>query len=200
MTGAEPSAARRGSARTRLLEAAAGLFYAEGIAATGIDKVIAEAGVAKRSLYNNFSSKEELVLAYLECRHQEWMELYRHRAQGADRPEDGVLAVFDAYLDHAEAAYVHAFRGCGLLNAAAELPAGARGREAVRRHKDEVEQILGSHLERLAPRPLAQETAEQLSFLLEGAMSRAGLDGSPDRLRRARRMAERILAGLGREP
>ncbi|MEQ7735825.1 helix-turn-helix domain-containing protein, partial [Escherichia coli] len=56
-----------------LLSAAARLFYANGVAATGIDTITSEAGVAKKSLYNNFSSKAELVAAYLEARHEEWL-------------------------------------------------------------------------------------------------------------------------------
>src|SRR4051794_7316355 len=107
------------TARERLLDAAARLFYAEGIAATGINAITAEAGVARMSLYNNFASKEELMLAYIEARHQEWLGLYRARASASNDARAGVLAVFDAYIGHAELGYAHGFRGCGLLNAAA---------------------------------------------------------------------------------
>ena len=116
-------------ARESLLEAAARLFYSDGVAATGIDSITAAAGVAKKSLYNNFASKADLVAAYLAARHEEWLALYRERAAAAVTPQDRVLAVFDAYIDHANFAYEHGFRGCGLLNAAAELPAGAPGRQ-----------------------------------------------------------------------
>jgi len=133
--GAAP-AGRRGRARQQLLEAAARRFYADGVAATGIDTITAEAGVAKMSLYNNFASKADLVRAYLEARHEEWLGLYRRRLDQADVPREGVLAVCDAYADHAEQAYEHGFRGCGLLNAAAELPAGDPGRAVVRAHKE----------------------------------------------------------------
>lgn len=184
------------SARERLLEAASRLFYANGMVATGIDAVTAEAGVAKMSLYNNFSSKEELMLAYIEARHEEWLQFYRDRAEHADSAVDGVLAVFDAYIDHASAAYPHGFRGCGLLNAAAELPAGSAGRDAVRRHKEQVEAILAGHLLAVAPAPAATEAAEHLAFLLEGAMSRAGLEGRPDRLMRARDVARVVIEAL----
>ena len=76
------------------------------------------------SLYNNFSSKAELVMAYLDARHEEWLSLYRRRLEGVQDGRGGVMAVFDAYADHAAFAYEHGFRGCGLLNAAAELHAG----------------------------------------------------------------------------
>src|SRR3954452_9341415 len=123
---------RSGSARERLLQAAAECFYALGGTATVIDTITGTAGVAKMSLYNNFASKDELVLAYVEARHQEWLHLYQARVDTTSDPQEGVLAVFDAYIDHAELGYEHGFRGCGLLNAAAELQVGSPGREAVR--------------------------------------------------------------------
>lgn len=179
-------------ARERLVAAAARLFYSHGIAATGIDAITAEAGVAKQSLYNNFASKDELTVAYIEHRHQEWLELYRARLHAAGSPTARVLAVFDAYTEHARLAYEHGFRGCGLLNAAAELRAGTPGRDAVRQHKEEVESLLSEHLAALGPHVAV--TAEDLAFLLEGAISRAGLEGTPDRLLNARRRAADLLA------
>ena len=191
-------AGRRGRARQQLLEAAARRFYADGVAATGIDTITAEAGVAKMSLYNNFTSKADLVRAYLEARHEEWLGLYRRRLDQAHGPREGVLAVFDAYADHAEQAYEHGFRGCGLLNAAAELPAGDPGRAVVRAHKEEVEDLMAGHLnELLRSRPAeARALAEHLSFLLEGAVARAGLEGDSTRLHHARQLASALLDTL----
>ncbi|GGS61727.1 TetR/AcrR family transcriptional regulator [Streptomyces cinerochromogenes] len=189
---------RRRPARERLLAAAARRFYADGVAATGIDTITADAGVAKMSLYNNFSSKAELVRAYLEARHEEWLGLYRARLEKARGPREGVLAVFDAYADHAAFAYEHGFRGCGLLNAAAELPAGDEGRAVVRAHKEEVERLIAGHLRELLPgRPdEVPALAEHLAFLLEGAMARAGLEGDGDRVRHARSLAAGLLDRL----
>lgn len=184
------------SVRARLLDAAAQRFYADGIAATGVDAIIASAGVAKMSLYNNFASKATLVEAYIDRRHEEWLDLYRARLTGAATAEERVLAVFDAYLDHAAAAYGRAFRGCGLLNAAAELPAGDPGRVAVRRHKEQVERILAEQLSALTDRATARRLAEHFSFLLEGSMARAGLEGKATRLRHARAFAAQMLAAL----
>lgn len=191
------------SARERLLEAAGILFYNYGINATGIDMITAKAGVAKMSLYNNFSSKSELVAAFIEMRHQEWLDLYEARLKQAHTMPDRILAVFDAYQDHAEFDYENGFRGCGLLNAAAELTVGDEGREAVRRHKEEVERLLVHPLENwrnAAGEALSAErvalTAEHLSFLLEGSFARAGLEGNSNRVLSARRLAENILAAL----
>jgi AcrR family transcriptional regulator len=181
-----------GAAKEKLLAAAAKRFYADGIAATGIDAITTEAGVAKMSLYNNFASKDELVIAYLDRRHEEWLDLLEERSASAASPNERVLAVFDAYRDHAELAYAHGFRGCGMLNGAAELPVGHGGRGAVRAHKQEVQQILG---ERCASAGVADPAGvgEHLFLLLEGAMVNAGLDGSPERLERARDVARIML-------
>ncbi|MEV0598817.1 TetR/AcrR family transcriptional regulator [Streptomyces sp. NPDC050315] len=192
------SGKRRRPARERLLEAAARRFYADGVAATGIDTITAEAGVAKMSLYNNFSSKADLVRAYLDTRHEEWLGLYRRRLAAAQDARGGVLAVFDAYVDHAAFAYEHGFRGCGLLNAAAELPAGDEGRAVVRRHKEAVESLIAGHVEELLPDRTeeARRVAEHLAFLLEGAVARAGLEGGGTRLEHARTMAADLMDRL----
>ena len=184
------------TARERLLDAAARLFYADGIAATGINAITAEAGLARMSLYNNFASKEELMLAYIEARHQEWLLLYRARAGETTDARAGVVAVFDAYIDHAELGYEHGFRGCGLLNAAAELPVGSPGRDAVRRHKEQVESILLEHLQVLTTRERAAELAEHCALLLEGGMVRAGLEQQAARLEQAKRIAVGLMGAL----
>lgn len=193
MTPTPQPSSPRISARDRLLDAAAEKFYADGVTATGIDTITAQAGVAKMSLYNNFGSKAALIEAYLERRHTEWLNLYRARLSAAPSAQEGVLAVFDAYLDHASAAYPHGFRGCALLNAAAELPAGDPGRAVVRRHKAEVEDILAGHLAQSLATDDAGDLAEQLSFILEGAVARAGLEGDPTRLEHARALATRLV-------
>src|SRR4051812_50126969 len=73
----------RGSARDRLLAAAAECFYNNGVNGTGIDAITAAAGVAKMRLYNNFASKDDLVLAYLKARHEEWLDPYPRRLAAA---------------------------------------------------------------------------------------------------------------------
>jgi AcrR family transcriptional regulator len=189
---------KRRPARDALLEAAARRFYAYGLTGTGIDTITAEAGVAKKSLYNNFASKADLVTAYLYGRHEEWLALYRARLEKTSTAEDRVLAVFDAYADHADLAYEHGFRGCGLLNAAAELPAGDPGRAVVRQHKEEVEALLSRHLAELLPDSADQAAAvaRHLAFLLEGSMVRAGLEGDDGCVREARGIAATLIGSL----
>ncbi|MDC8832009.1 TetR/AcrR family transcriptional regulator [Alteromonas gilva] len=185
------------SARDKLLRAASELFYAQGITATGIDAVITRAGVAKMSLYNNFASKSELVAAYIDARHDEWLTLYTKRAASLANGWELILAVFDAYCDHAEFDYEDGFRGCGLLNAAAEMPCGSVERNAVNRHKQQIRSIILEHLNTL---PLTEdhqmttgELAEHICFLLEGAVSLAGLANDTAAITRARNMADKLI-------
>ncbi|TFD45945.1 TetR/AcrR family transcriptional regulator [Cryobacterium frigoriphilum] len=193
---------RRGSARERLLQAAARRFYANGIAATGIDTITADAGVAKMSLYNNFDSKADLVDAYIQARHDEWLALYADRARAASGGRALIGAVFDAYLDHAELAYENGFRGCGLLNAAAELPVGHSGRMLVRGHKDEVEGIVRTHVaDLLASAGTTNDDRVDaltlhLALLLEGSMALAGLAGESRKIRAAKMLALELIDAL----
>ncbi|WP_343316022.1 TetR/AcrR family transcriptional regulator [Brucella sp. BE17] len=186
------------SAREKLLNAAAILFYNHGIGGTGIDAIVERAGVAKKSLYNNFASKADLVNQYLEARHAEWLGLYQTRLKEAVSPQDRVLAVFDAYHDHAEHAYECGFRGCGLLNAAAELEASDAGRQAVRRHKEEVEALIAQPLKEILPDAPHEvlRLARHMAFLLEGAMVRAGLEGRSAAVCDARAIATSMLEAL----
>ncbi|KAA5634710.1 TetR/AcrR family transcriptional regulator, partial [Pseudomonas aeruginosa] len=108
------------------------------------------------------------------------------RLEKTKTAKEAILAVFDAYQDHAEFAYEKGFRGCGLLNAAAEFPANSSGRNAVRQHKEQVEAIVAEHLNRLLKdSQRVSYIASQLSFLLEGSMARAGLEGSSRQLQLA---------------
>ncbi len=185
----------RQPAREKLLKAAGELFYDHGIVATGIDAVISRAGVAKMSLYNNFKSKSELVAAYIDARHQEWLNLYEKRSGELPNGWERVLAVFDAYQDHAEFDYENGFRGCGLLNAAAEMPANSIERQAVNKHKLEVKTIVKRELAELPltePDNLGQLT-EHVCFLLEGSISLAGLSADTHAIQRARTMADKLI-------
>src|SRR4051795_6789647 len=110
-------ASRRPSARERLLTAADELFYAEGVHTVGIDRVIERAGVAKASLYSCFGSKEELVRAYLENRHEIRRKRLLAGLERFDNPRDRLLGVFDVL---AELTATPGFRGCAFYNASAE--------------------------------------------------------------------------------
>lgn len=105
------------TARRRLLETATRLFYAQGIRAVGIDRIIAEAGVAKATFYNHFPSKDDLVTAYIEEQDQLGRQAI---AALPKRPPREMIATIMRRIG--DAAVVGDYRGCPFLNAAAEYP------------------------------------------------------------------------------
>jgi AcrR family transcriptional regulator len=105
------------SPRRRLVDTATRLFYAEGVRAVGIDRIIAEAGIAKATFYNHFPSKDDLVLAYIE----EQDRIGRDAV--AALPKQAPRKMIAAIVGRISTAGVAGdFRGCPFLNAAAEYP------------------------------------------------------------------------------
>src|SRR6185369_7251640 len=120
-------------ARQRILETADRLFYQEGIRAVGIDRIIAEAAVAKMSLYNHFPSKDDLILAVLEYREGNVLKFFRSSMERhANKAKNQLRAFFAALKDFFESP---GFRGCPFQNAAVELADPTHpGSEFVRGH------------------------------------------------------------------
>src|SRR6476620_4528707 len=125
----EPSEARR-----RILETADRLFYQGGVRAVGIDRIIAEAGVAKMSLYNHFASKDDLILAVLKHREESVLSFFRTGIERhGKKGRNPLRAFFAALKDFFESP---GFRGCPFQNTAVELADPEHpGTEFVRGHK-----------------------------------------------------------------
>jgi AcrR family transcriptional regulator len=121
-------------ARARLLGTATGLFYAEGLHAVGVDRVIAEAKVTRATLYRHFPSKDDLIVAYLtQADDAIRARLEATRAEGLS-PEDVIRAVGGSIADDIQRP---GFRGCAFLNAAAEYPDAAHPvHRAVLEHRE----------------------------------------------------------------
>lgn len=106
-------------ARTRLLDTATRLFYAEGLRAVGIDRVIAEAQVTRATLYRHFPSKDDLLVAYLSQVDEDLRERMNALRASGGEPDDVIRKVAEAIADDIQGS---AFRGCAFLNAVAEYP------------------------------------------------------------------------------
>lgn len=103
--------------REILLDTAERLFYAEGFHATGIDRVVAEAGVARMTLYNHFASKEALIEAVLERRYERYLDDLRQAVYGAVA-SDAVMALAEIHCRWLETT---ANRGCIVIKAIGEF-------------------------------------------------------------------------------
>lgn len=104
-------------ARRRLLDTSTRLFYTSGIHAVGIDRIIAEAGVAKATFYNHFPSKDDLVVAYIK--EQDRLGRAAVAALPKQPPREMIAAIMGRI---SEAVVAGGWRGCPFLNAAAEYP------------------------------------------------------------------------------
>ena len=111
--------ARPSEARVRLLGTAARIFYAEGIHAVGVDRIIAEAKVTRATFYRHFPGKEDLVLAYLQAADQAIRGQIETAVAAGQPPADTLRAVAARI---AEGIGSPGFRGCAFLNAVAEYP------------------------------------------------------------------------------
>jgi AcrR family transcriptional regulator len=175
--------------KERILETADRLFYQQGIRAVGVDTVAAEIGISKRTLYNHFPSKNELISAYLERR-------FRPVPASDKPPAEQILRTFDR-LERGFAE--QGFRGCPFVNAVAEM--GAED-DAVRKiavaFKDSRRAwFRGLLLQLDVANP--DELATQLQLLVDGAIATDLVRNDPSVARAAKDAARVLLGNAGVE-
>lgn len=190
---------RRRRGYEKLLQTARKLFYQRGFHAVGISEIIAEAGVARMTLYNNVSSKEALIEAVVQEASDDvmaWLERGASSATGAVAssglpPGQRLLALFDLY----EAWFSQPeFQGCLFAKAAAEFPDPDHPvHRAAARHKRRLFEFL-EDITTDAGAAQPAMLAEHMLLLLEGATALAQQTGALIAARRARRAAEQLIA------
>lgn len=152
----------------KILQAAAELFYSQGIKATGVDAIVKAANTTKMSLYKYFSSKDELVLAFLRKRDQDFRTWFVDQINArAETPKAKLLAIFDVI---GEWMAIPEFRGCAFINAAAEFPLEGN---PVHQVSAEFYDNFRSYIADLAGQcgsKSPESLALQLSLLVEGAI------------------------------
>ncbi|MFD3915627.1 TetR/AcrR family transcriptional regulator [Streptomyces sp. NPDC058603] len=196
----------------RALEAASRLFYERGIHAVGVDLIAAEAGVTKKTLYDRFGSKDQLVVEYLAARDERWRAFLAERLEAVSPGPDDVrppgvarvLAVFDASRAWMEA---NSPRGCSMVNAHAEIDDRGHPAYSVIAGQKRWTLELFTRLAREAeagngngngngtkkgPRK-ADQLGRTLMLLHEGALVAHGLRIFPDALGEAREQARALL-------
>jgi len=182
--------------RQHIVETAYGLFKRVGFHATGIDRIIAEADVAKMTMYRHFPSKDDLMVEVLAYRAARFDRQLDRLAEQAATPEQKIGTIFDWYGRWFESADFH---GCLFAHALAEFGDPAHPVfQAAARQKSGLQQRMRLILEETMPTAAAESVSAALLMLLEGATLLARM-GRPDAvIRDARRAAMVILAARER--
>ena len=190
-TKASESARAVGTPAERILAAADKLFYLHGIRAVGVDGVAEEAGVSKRTLYNHYPTKDDLIAAYLVGR-------FKHIAPSDAPARDQILGYFERLEREFERSD---FRGCAYVNAVCELSDPKHPAATIAlKFKEQRREWYRTLLERLGvanPDALAR----QLQLLAEGALSANLVWGDPTLARAAREAAAVLIdAAIASKP
>ncbi|MEV4559527.1 TetR/AcrR family transcriptional regulator [Kitasatospora sp. NPDC049285] len=176
-------------ARARLLDTAEQLFYAEGIRAVGVERILADSGVGRASFYRHFAGKDDLVVAVLARRDQNWRDWLSERVTAlGGKP----LNVFDALAERFARAD---FRGCAFINTMVETadPDSPAHRVAAE-HKEKVTGYLAALLAADGrPGDQAAELSRRLVLLMDGAIVTALREGTTAPAAEARAIAAALL-------
>ncbi|UYM05041.1 TetR/AcrR family transcriptional regulator [Solicola gregarius] len=174
----------------RILASASKLFYEHGINAVGVDRIADEAGTTKKTLYDRFGSKEGLTLAYLRRRYDTWRAfLADYLDAHPDAGHERVLAVFDAI----EAWMRANTRGCGFINAYAELAGtGHSGLDVVLEEKAGIRALYVGLVGELGV-DAPDRLGGQLALLHEGAIIATTAGNDPGAIALARETAEELV-------
>lgn len=181
----------RPSKRDELVRKALKIFYREGFHATGMDLLAAETGISKTTMFKHFASKEELILAVLRLRDQDFRTWLFRRMEEAGGPRAQLLAMFDAL---GEWFREQEFNSCMFIKASSEYP---DVHHPIHAQSAEHKRLLFRQLEKIAEAAGAPDPADlsrKLLLLKEGAIVTAHLRHEADPAADAKSAAETILA------
>jgi AcrR family transcriptional regulator len=171
----------------RILQTADRLFYLRGIRAVGVDTIAAEIGISKRTLYNHFPSKDELIAAYLKRRF--------NQLPASDKPAaEQILATFDS-LERRFAS--KDFRGCPFVNAVAELGAADKAVKKIAVAFKESRRLWFRDLLARLGIADADGLATQLTLLVDGSIAQDLVRDDPSMARAAKQAARVLLRNAG---
>ncbi|RWD61370.1 TetR/AcrR family transcriptional regulator [Mesorhizobium sp.] len=182
--------------RQHIVETAYVLFKRIGFHATGIDRIIAEAGVAKMTMYRHFPSKDDLMVEVLAYRAGRFERQLDRLAEQAATPEQKIGMIFDWYGRWFHSADFH---GCLFAHALAEFGDPAHPVfQAAARQKNGLKRRMRLILEEMMPTDEADSVSAALLMLIEGATLMARMEQPDSAIRDARKAAMAILAAPGR--
>jgi AcrR family transcriptional regulator len=157
---------------SRVLATASRLFYSYGVRAVGVERIVAESGVAKTSLYRHFQTKDDLIAAFLEREDREfWMQWDEVVNAAAGDPMRALMALLDWIGQRVSR---DGYRGCPQINVAAEFSDPAHPARKIRaRHKATMFERIKTLVSRIGASH-AEEVAYQVALLVDGAFTSDG--------------------------
>jgi AcrR family transcriptional regulator len=179
--------------RERILEAGFRLFFREGYARVSMEMIAAQAGMTKRTLYNHFDSKDQLLGAVLESQNRRSLVRFKDWTANADRTVGGFL---DQFFAKASAWVASArWRGSGFTRLAMELAdlPGHPARKIAARHKAELEKWMEAEFRARGSREPASD-ARTLALIMDGALSLSLISGTREYILHARQVALDLLS------
>lgn len=184
--------------RDHLLAVAQRKFCEAGFHAVSVDSIVEDAGVARMTLYKNFGSKEDLIVATLRREDKVFRQwLVSSIEARSNRPKDRILGLFHALRERFAS---EGYYGCAFIRASIEYPSPSHPvHRAAREHKE----MIRSYLRGLAAEVEGADPvtlSEQLYLLVEGAITASQLHGEPWPAEYARQAAEKLLAAASRLP
>ncbi|WP_299844901.1 TetR/AcrR family transcriptional regulator [uncultured Roseovarius sp.] len=182
----------RPTKRDELVEKALAIFYQNGFHATGMDRLVADTGISKTSMYKHFRTKEDLILAALTLRDKLFRDwLVQRIEEAAATPRERILALFDVLGEWFASAD---FRGCMFIKASAEFQ---NHNHPVRQQSAEHKQLIQKYIQKLAEQaglPQPVNLARQIIILKEGAIVATHVSGSKTAASDAKEAAEQLLS------
>jgi len=180
--------------KDRIIEAASHLFYFNGYNQTGINQIIAEANVAKASMYQHFRSKEDIAVAYLIGRHAMWMGKLKDCVGVQNTSKGKVIGCFDYIMEWLTEVD---FRGCGWQNIITDLPEDHNKiRSQAILHKNDVRKWIHDLLknEDQYTDEEAEILGDEIIILIEGAIILSQIQKNSWPIQAAKRACIKLLA------
>ena len=160
---------------------------------TGVNQIVAEANVAKASMYQHFRSKEDIAIAYLVSRHIMWMAKLNIYVLKEEAPKQKISAAFDYLLEWLTEV---SFRGCGWQNIITDLPQShTRINEQATFHKNEVRTWIHNILKKDEQYSVqeAEDLGDEILILMEGAIILSQIQKNETPILTAKRAGMKLL-------
>ncbi|WP_259065764.1 TetR/AcrR family transcriptional regulator [Mucilaginibacter sp. X4EP1] len=181
--------------KEKIIEAAGRLFYEQGYNLTGINQVIEEADIAKRSLYNHFDSKTDLLFSYLDKLQEDWYKEANIYLAPFKNPKKKMLALFDYRIQNQLNLN---YGGCAFVKINAEAGCtDERILKKTRQNKDKLKSFIGSIIaefkDRISPVLSNEELIQMIYLMMEGGITSTSIYKDVNELRSAKKILNKIL-------